>query len=77
MESRKTADWQELAEENGMATSQTMHIAQLIRTVLEEEKDEGTHIDRGAGFGMVDMWVKYGGREYLVTVKEACENVSQ
>lgn len=38
--------------------------------LLKPMYDEGTTPDTGAGLGSADMWIKVGGIEYVITVKE-------
>ncbi len=64
-------EWRQMVEDEGLVPSDTMHFAELLRTFLEEEKDEGTHVDRGGGMGQVDYWVKVNGVEYFITVKKS------
>lgn len=44
-------------------------VRDLIREMLRTQVDHGSSMDGGGGFGSVQLWVSFGGREYVITVK--------
>lgn len=48
-------------------------VRDLIREMLTTQVDHGSGMDTGGGFGTADLWVKFGGKEYFVSVKSTSE----
>lgn len=44
-------------------------VRNLIREMLSSQVDEGSSMDTGGGMGQADLWAKFGGREFRITVK--------
>ena len=44
-------------------------VRDLIKAMIGTQVDHGSSMDTGGGFGQADLWVKFGGVEYLVLVK--------
>lgn len=47
-----------------------MEFSELIQNYCETIKDENTEIDTGGGFGNRDLWVKYAGGEYFISITD-------
>lgn len=45
-----------------------MQVRNLIREMLSSQVDEGSNMDTGGGFGSADLWLTFGGKEFVVTV---------
>lgn len=43
-------------------------VRDLIREYLKSQVDEGSSMDTGGGCGGADLWVKFGGVEYVIHV---------
>lgn len=44
----------------------------MLQDYLENAvADADTRVDRGVGLGSFDLWVKVGGREYYIEIKES------
>ncbi len=47
-------------------------VAQVRNQILEmmaSQVDQGSAMDTGGGFGSADVWMWFGGIEYVVTIK--------
>lgn len=72
--SERRKHFAELAKQYGgdLAPLGTIEIGFMLQDFLENMvADADTHVDKGFGCGSFDLWVKMGGREYYVEIKES------
>lgn len=43
-------------------------VRDLIRQMLRSQVDHGSSMDSGGGGGQADLWVMFGGREFVASV---------
>lgn len=44
-------------------------VRDLIRDMMQTQVDHGTSMDTGGGLGSADLWMKFGGKEYFISVQ--------
>lgn len=44
-------------------------VRNLIREMMKSQVDHESSMDGGGGLGCADLWMTFGGKEFIITVK--------
>ena len=45
-------------------------VRDLIKEMIQSQVDFNSPMDTGGGMGQADLWLKFGGRQYFISVEE-------